>query len=304
MQRFGTSTIPTYHIGRCILHSDWKGAVDAILAPRPGESEELTSARQYFMSTRDAKGTLAKFPRGRPLERAVLQGLAQREGPNDYLGPLKRIPYSSRLMYVHSYQSLVWNQVATHRIGEHGLDPIPGDLVRGSGNQPRVITEETLPQYTIHDVLLPLPGHDVILPGNEVKDKYKAILAEDQLSFQQLNHKVRDFTLHGSYRHMLVKPTDVEWDVMMYDDVTVPLAQTDRDVLKNRPPPQSVEGGQLKALRITFSLPTASYATMAVRELVKMETSSHYQTQLNSLSDSSSEPLSHPSSEPLSHPSL
>jgi tRNA pseudouridine13 synthase len=268
MQRFGTSTVPTYHIGRCILHSDWKGAVDAILAPRPGEPEDLTSARQYFMSTRDAEGTLEKFPRGRPLEWAVLKGLVQRQGPNDFLGALKRVPYSSRLMYVHSFQSLVWNRVATHRIRLHGLRPIPGDLVPGNGNGPLTVTEETLSQYTIHDVLLPLPGHDVTLPANDVKNVYESILSEDNLTFQHLNHKVRDFSLHGSYRNIVVRPKDVEWDVVRYDDVTTPLALTDCDELENKPPPRAVEGWTgLESLHelclspAPFSLSLSSYDT-------------------------------------------
>ena len=70
-------------------------------------------------------------------------------------------------MYVHSYQSLVWNRVTTERIREHGLKPIPGDLVLGNGNEPQVITKETLPQYTIHDIVLPLPGYDVMFPSNK-----------------------------------------------------------------------------------------------------------------------------------------
>ena len=78
-----------------------------------------------------------------------------------------QVPYSSRLMYVHSFQSLVWNRVATHRIRLHGLRPIPGDLVLGNGNGPLTVTEETLSRYTTHDVLLPLPGHDVTLPAND-----------------------------------------------------------------------------------------------------------------------------------------
>ena len=59
------------------------------------ESEDLTSARQYYMSTRDAEGTLEKFPRGRPLEVALLKGLVGRQGPNDYLGALKRVSSDS-----------------------------------------------------------------------------------------------------------------------------------------------------------------------------------------------------------------
>jgi tRNA pseudouridine13 synthase len=281
MQRFGTSTVPTFLMGRYILHSDWRGAIDAILMPRPGEPEDLTEAREHYIKTRDAQGALNKLPGGHPLEKILLQELVKREGSNDYLGALKCIPFSSRLLYVHSYQSLVWNRVVTHRIREHGLVPIPGDLVPGHGNKPQVITEETLSQYTIHDVLLPLPGCDIRLPDNSIGEKYEAILGEDNLTLQQFNHKVKEFTLYGSYRHIVVKPKDVEWDVLMYNDVTVPLALTDCDLLDNKPTPESIEGGQFKAIRMSFSLPTACYATMAIRELVKMETSSHYQAQLN-----------------------
>lgn len=60
----------------------------------PTEPEELTSARKYYMKTKDAEGTLRKLPGGRPLERALLRGLAKREGLNDYLGALKCVsPY-------------------------------------------------------------------------------------------------------------------------------------------------------------------------------------------------------------------
>jgi len=37
-----------------------------------------------------------------------------------------------RLMYVHAYQSYVWNSVVSRRVREFGLVPRPGDLaVRG-----------------------------------------------------------------------------------------------------------------------------------------------------------------------------
>ena len=41
----------------------------------------------------------------------------------------QKIPRNTRLMYVHSYQSFVWNKVASWRIQELGLTPVVGDLV-------------------------------------------------------------------------------------------------------------------------------------------------------------------------------
>jgi tRNA pseudouridine13 synthase len=39
--------------------------------------------------------------------------------------------------------------------------------------------------------------------------------------------------------------------------------------------------GSLKAVKVEFSLPPACYATMVIRELIKMDTSPGYQTTLN-----------------------
>ena len=46
---------------------------------------------------------------------------------------------------------------------------------------------------------------------------------------------------------------------------------------------------RLTALKVEFSLPSSSYATMALREVTKLDTSAHYQTSLNNPSD---DPLS------------
>lgn len=46
-----------------------------------------------------------------------------------YLFLAAQIPKNTRLMYVHSYQSYVWNRVVSRRIRECGLQLIAGDLV-------------------------------------------------------------------------------------------------------------------------------------------------------------------------------
>lgn len=65
-----------------------------------------------------------------------------------------------------------------------------------------VLTEEHLKsgQFTIHDVVLPLPGYDVVYPDNELKDHYRQIMAKDGLDIDNMRRKVRDYALSGAYR--------------------------------------------------------------------------------------------------------
>ncbi|PIN96803.1 hypothetical protein AB205_0108150, partial [Aquarana catesbeiana] len=41
MQRFGTTAVPTYQVGRAILQNNWEEMIDLILKPRPGGMETL-----------------------------------------------------------------------------------------------------------------------------------------------------------------------------------------------------------------------------------------------------------------------
>lgn len=90
----------------------------------------------------------------------------------------------------------------------------------------------------------------------------------------------RDYTLGGSYRAILHLPKEMSWSVLRYTDPDVPLAQADEDKLLGFDAPVTSEDGKFVALQIHLQLGTASYATMALREITKTETSSHYQTNL------------------------
>jgi tRNA pseudouridine13 synthase len=50
-------------------------------------------------------------------------------------------------------------------------------------------------------------------------------------------------------------------------------------------PPALVEDGKFKALQISMILGTAAYATMALREITKTETGSHFQSNLTAASE-------------------
>ncbi|VFQ70340.1 unnamed protein product [Cuscuta campestris] len=61
-------------------------------------------------------------------ERAILQCLKKNQA--NYLQALKGIPRTLRMMYVHSYQSYLWNHAVSFRVQKHGFDQVVvGDLV-------------------------------------------------------------------------------------------------------------------------------------------------------------------------------
>jgi tRNA pseudouridine13 synthase len=72
----------------------------------------------------------------------------------------------------------------------------------------------------------------------------------------------------------------MSWSVLQYTDPEIPLAQADEDKLLSFDPPVIVEDGKFMAIQISITLGTAAYATMALREITKMDTSSHVQSSL------------------------
>ena len=71
--------------------------------------------------------------------------------------------------------------MATKRLST-GFQPIVGDLVRDhryGGGEFIVIDDQNIKDFSIHDVVLPLPGHGVIYPANA---EYAALQIADDLS--------------------------------------------------------------------------------------------------------------------------
>ncbi|XP_048136493.1 multisubstrate pseudouridine synthase 7 isoform X2 [Rhodamnia argentea] len=129
LQRFGSGSVPTHNIGAALLRGEWKTAVSMILDPREGEKDVIAIAREYYKESSDIDGTLRRMPRHLVAERAVLQSL--KKFPGNYLQALKAIPRTLRMMYVHSYQSYLWNHAASARVQKYGSDQVVvGDIVR------------------------------------------------------------------------------------------------------------------------------------------------------------------------------
>ncbi|KAH6915349.1 pseudouridine synthase [Coprinopsis sp. MPI-PUGE-AT-0042] len=318
MQRFGTASVPTHAIGLALLKSDWNRAISLVLQKRHGEHPDVAAARDAWLVDRDVDKALSLLPRRVVAERCILESFKKMKGDTrNAMGALSTIPRNLRLMYIHAYQSYVWNAIVSERIKMHGADkPVAGDLVfekvveddkmdvdekaedeeeEQSGRRrnrkpyvaPRVktLTEDDLQNYTIFDVIMPLPGTDVAYPGGSLGERYREFLRTDGLDPDNFVRRQKEYTLNGSYRAILHLPKELSWTVMRYTDPDVALAQSDEDRLLGFDAPSPSEDGRFMALQIRLQLGTAAYATMALREITKMDTSSHIQTSLTTASE-------------------
>ncbi|KAJ9081501.1 multisubstrate pseudouridine synthase 7, variant 2 [Entomophthora muscae] len=207
MQRFGTSSVPTHFIGLELLKSNWENAVSLILDPRDGDDKEIHEARCLWRDTRDPKACLEKFPSFLVAERAVLGSLCK--DPRNFLEAIKRIPRTLRLMYVHAYQSYVWNKAVSARIATFGPRPIRGDLISPT----EVLDDESRFKYHMCHVVLPLPGVDMKYPSypEPLQNLYQDIMSQDGLDPMNMHHTEKDFCLSGDYRKVAVEVGDFTW---------------------------------------------------------------------------------------------
>jgi len=287
MQRFGTTSLPTHEIGKVILKKNWKKAVELILMEKKGENEKISKARQIWKETHNPKKALEEMPKNCTAEISVLRAFEKMGQINVYSNALLNIPRNLRMMYVHAYQSYIWNMAATYHITKYGYKPAIGDLViteekqkimdrKKNKNQkgiPDFINNKNINKYTIYDVVLPMPGHDILYPDNEIKDYYEELLKKDGIDPKYMKTINREYFLPGSYRKLIVKPGSVKWNIIGYNEKDADLALSDLDIINGKEAPNNDPNGKYKALQLSFSLPTSSYATMALREVTRMDTS-------------------------------
>ncbi|CAD6333287.1 unnamed protein product [Miscanthus lutarioriparius] len=196
------------------------------------QRDDINEVRKHYKEHGDIDMALRNFPRHLVAERAILQCL--KKCPGNHLQALKGIPRTLRMMYVHSYQSYLWNHAASMRVEKYGISQVvEGDLVYNKECPPEESTsvniletddvhtnsieidlcseaqpEESIQSvkivdsgdllkgiYTFDDVVLPLPGSQALFPGNEVAEIYHEMGRKDGISLTENAHGVKEFSI-------------------------------------------------------------------------------------------------------------
>lgn len=151
VQRFGSVRPITHLIGEDLTRGDVEGAVMRYVANPIGEDSEVSDARRRLQETRDFEAALKEFPTKLTFERTMIGYLVDR--PGDYLGALRTLPKNLLMMFVHAYQSYLFNMMLSERM-RRGLslrDPEIGDLILP-------LDKNSLPD---HDTPIPVTGDNL-----------------------------------------------------------------------------------------------------------------------------------------------
>ena len=79
------------------------------------------------------------------------------------------------------------------------------------------ITEENRDDYSLHQLVIPLPGISTKIPPN-LQLEYNKVITELGLESDCWGKAVREYQMHGTYRRLLLRPTDMEEEINEEDD--------------------------------------------------------------------------------------
>lgn len=124
LQRFGSVRTNTHLVGKyLVLGRDEEAALEYLCDPQL----DTDQYRRNFLSTLDAKSALKEFPQHLNFERSLLGYMAEH---GSLKGSLAVFPKNLRMIFVHAYQSYLFNRILSQRIREIGMNKVEdGDLL-------------------------------------------------------------------------------------------------------------------------------------------------------------------------------
>ena len=119
LQRFGSKLeVKTHETGKLLLKKRYQEAFESILLA-DDKTSDLHKTMQEFLTDFDFDKTLSKLTYRNNIEKTLIMGL--RQCKTDYLRAFMTLNRTMRNLYLHAYQSFLWNKLVSKRLQEFGI---------------------------------------------------------------------------------------------------------------------------------------------------------------------------------------
>ena len=249
-QRFGKNRPNTHKVGEFLVHNNIKGAVDSYIGnPYSKEKDHIKAARQFY-DDGELEEAYESMPSGMRYEKMMLRELMKQQrkkgelDEKSYKIALESLPKPLKRMFVHAYQSYLFNKAVSERT-KLGINKyIDGDII--IDNEEHLVHEfdindinNRIKAFEVHPTA-PLYGTKVPLAGAEVGELEQKVLNDEKINLEDFEcPKTPKLGSHGLRRAIRFKI----WDVSAM--------ATSEGVLTE------------------FSIPKGCYATAVLREIMK-----------------------------------
>ena len=254
VQRFGVTRPTTHLVGRALVKRDYEEAVRIMLSTPSGyENEDLSTVREELSEDLSPTQEMVDvFPRELGYERDVMKHLVN--NPDDYERAITRIPPRVQTLFVHAFQSYLFNRLISRRkqrgqsieIPEVGDFVIELDETHSGRDSWLYVTERNLEERRAqvakdeYALAAPVFGYATRLPPSQQSDLVREILKEEGIQLMDFrNPKSRSLDSPGGLHLVSIRVPDLRASC-------------------------SDEG-----LHLRFSLRKGSYATVVLREIMK-----------------------------------
>lgn len=250
-QRFGKPRTNTHLVGEALIHNDLAEAVGRYIGnPTEEESKENQMARQAY-DDGNLEESLELMGKGMRYEKMMIKELIRGSKKGEltdksYMNALHALPKPLQRMFVHAYQSYLFNEAVSNRVSMGINRYIEGDIVIDP--EERIIRDKTPEEFQKlidefkANPTCPLYGTKVPFAGGEVGKMEENVLKNYNLTRDDFEvPKMPRLGSHGLRRSMRFQV----WDASA--------TATDEGVL------------------CEFSINKGSYATAVLREVMKKD---------------------------------
>ncbi len=230
-QRFGDRRPITHIVGKSLLQGNVKEAIRCYIGKvSETEEEETKKARTVFWNSENPDETLQILPSHLRIERKMLNELSRHK--NDYLQAFNSLPAQFRKLFIHAYQSYLFNRYLQIRVEnyENGLNKqLSGE--KKENNR----------------IFIPIVGATTVLNG-QTEEIYNTIFEEESISLDDFQKPfIKKIGGKGTFRALGFKPERIEIKEIDDDELNIGRNET----------------------RLSFEIMKGSYATEFLREIMK-----------------------------------